>query len=197
MRIPRPVRFTPSMGVALLALLLSLGGYGYASGVPGHLAAAKHKKTTSGHADAAQDRALVRREAAKLRGPSGLTGTPGPTGAAGGPGPAGVAGQAATKLFADVDETQSVRRATAGVTISRLSAGNYKVLFAQDVSQCVAIASPGLASNNGTFPDEVVHAFPEFDRTPSYGPRNPNSVAVYTHTGGAFSDAPFNLAVFC
>jgi hypothetical protein len=84
------------MVVALIALFVAMGGSGYAATqLPGRASdsAAKRKKKPRRHADRAQDIALIRQQAARLRGPRGLPGSPGgPRGAKGAKGPKGAKG---------------------------------------------------------------------------------------------------------
>src|SRR5437660_571508 len=83
---------SPAMLIAVIALFVALGGTGYAArqlaSTPPH-----HKKKTT-HSDAAQDIALIKKQAAKLRGPTGLTGLRGPQGTQGDRGAQGPAGTA-------------------------------------------------------------------------------------------------------
>jgi hypothetical protein len=83
------------MVVALIALFVAMGGSGYAATqLPGKASdsAAKRKKKPRKHADRAQDIALIRQQAAKLRGPRGFRGLPGANGTNGTNGTNGVKG---------------------------------------------------------------------------------------------------------
>ena len=69
----------------------------------------------------------------------GLVGPQGPTGPKG---PQGEQGPAGAALFANVTGTGVLTNGTA-TSVSRLSTGFYVVTFAQNVSQCAVVATPG------------------------------------------------------
>ncbi len=79
-RLGRP---SPALAVALIALFVALGGTGYAASQLSQPGASVAKKKKSSHPDAAQDLKLIKKQAAKLKGPKGLKGDPGTAGAAG------------------------------------------------------------------------------------------------------------------
>jgi hypothetical protein len=90
------LRPTPSMAVAVMALVFAAGGGAYAANAV--TAKSKHHKRHKhhkpAHGDAKKDLALLRSHRSSLRGAKGATGPAGPAGPAGLGGPAGPTGAA-------------------------------------------------------------------------------------------------------
>ena len=123
-----------------------------------------------------------------------LAAIPGPQGPQGDQGPPGPAGEPGITLFASVysDGTVAFGNATGA---ERIDAGVYSVSFAQDVSQCAAVASSGLR------PDEPGPLF-RADATVSTGSFSTSEdneviVGVYVDSLGMTVDGSFFLIVAC
>ncbi len=123
-------------------------------------------------------------------GPRGTRGARGPRGLRGLRGPKGDPGISST-VWAVVSETGAIVRSKGGATINRESAGIYRVTFpGQDLRACAAIASI-----SATEAGDVLQAG-EAAAKPS--PTTANTVRVGTsNSAGAFTDKPFEVAVFC
>ena len=119
-------------------------------------------------------------------------------GAVGPQGPAGPAGAPAPKVFAWVDETATLRLSSSPPpTVSHPLTGKYQLTFSGlDLSNCVPVASPGGASNNGFSPTTQMDA--RIDSYPGFG-GDIHTVNIFptNASNGAAKDAPFNVAVFC
>jgi hypothetical protein len=207
-------RFTPSasMVVAIVALIVALGGTSYAvSSLPRNSVGSKQfkKGAVNGRALAAnaitsakvKDSSLLAKDFKAGQLPAGPQGAQGPQGLQGPQGPAGPAGASATALWAVVNGTGApigtnvpiVRSSgVVGTTTTTHSfAGEYRVQFDRDVSSCAYIAAVGQVGNSGQG-----FGFATAQGTNIGG----GSAAVFVQTfdeTGAEVDRQFHLAVFC
>jgi len=151
MRLRRP---SPAIFVASLALVVALGGTGYAAVVlPAGSVGTKQLQNGAVVAAKVKAHSLVAANFKQGQIPAGATGPQGAQGLAGPAGPAGAAGpkgDPATKLFATVRQ----KAAGGGVELGPSSgvqtlvrqgggSGIYQLTFNQDVSKCALVVSPG------------------------------------------------------
>ena len=123
--------------------------------------------------------------AARRPGARGPAGPPGPAGAAGPQGPAG----AVTKLWAVMNASGSIARTSGATSAGRLGAGQYEVIFNQDVRECAYVASIGDPSTGIILPGIAAVA---------RRAGNNNGVRVETRSlAGGFLDRSFHLLVVC
>ena len=118
--------------------------------------------------------------AAKTAGPQG---PPGPTGPSG---PSGPAGAAATALWASVDQNGTLVRNRGATSSQRNGTGSYQVIFNQNVTGCVYLATLG-------GPAITLPAFTAVHIKVGQLPAVPAGVQVFTEAG----DSAFFVAVFC
>jgi hypothetical protein len=125
-------------------------------------------------------------------GPAGPTGPQGPkgdTGPTGPAGPTGPQGPPATKLWAVVLADGSLVRSSGATASSRITDGEYRVDFNQNVTACAYLATIGNPQAGGPPPGAIVTAL-----------RVGTTNAVYVATfdlAGTHADRNFHLAVFC
>jgi hypothetical protein len=113
---------------------------------------------------------------------------PGPQGPPGPAGPAGPAG-AVTRLFAVMNASGSIARSQGTTSAGRLGAGNYEVVFNQNVSACAFVATIG---------DPAAITGPSGTTAVALRTGNANAVRVDTRSiTGSLSDRPFHLVVVC
>ncbi|TMK38337.1 MAG: hypothetical protein E6G56_15140 [Actinobacteria bacterium] len=123
--------------MAVLALFVGAGTGGALAGPSltggGGVAAAKKKKRKKGrkHADRAQDIALIRQQASKLRGPRGPRGTPG--GPPGPPGPVGPSNAIEVTNASSTATPDGVDKTVA--TLASLPAGSYAISAKANVTR--------------------------------------------------------------
>jgi len=188
---------SPALLVALAALLVALGGTGYAAAVlPANSVGTAQLKDgavvgrkVKAHSLRASSFAPGQAPQGK-QGKQGAQGLAGPAGAAGPPGAQGAQGpkgEPATKLFAVVQgSTGKAIVASPGVNSSRRGdgVGTYAVTFPQSVSDCSPVVS--IATSQGGQADGSVPA------------PGANLVNVDTFdSGGDPDDRDFSIAVFC
>ncbi len=125
-------------------------------------------------------------------------GAVGPRGPQGLQGLQGSPGTPAAKVFAWVDQTAALHLSSSPApTVSNPLTGVYKLTFSGlDLSNCVPVATPGQASNNGFFPTTQLDA--RIDSYPGQG-GDIHTVDVFPTDAstGAAKAAAFNVAVFC
>lgn len=132
MSVLKRFRPSPAMVIACLALLLALGGTGYAA-----IKLPRNSVTTI----QVKDRSLLARDFAAGQIPRGAVGPAGPAGPAGPTGPAGGAGSAAVK-WALVRADGGIAAQSGGITLAaKPSAGTYILTIGS-----VAAGKPILAS---------------------------------------------------
>jgi hypothetical protein len=146
------VRPSPAMAVACAALFVSLGGVGYAAIVlPANSVGTKHLKRNAVTSAKVKQHSLLRSDFKRgqiPRGPQGIQGARGVQGAQGIQGPKGDPGTPATRLWAYVSATGTLRGGGGVVASSRLSDGYYSVSFNQSIVNCAATAGYLRESND-------------------------------------------------
>ena len=147
-RLGRP---SPALVVASLALLVALGGTGYAAiSLPANSVGTRQLKNGAVVATKVKSHSLVAANFKAGQLPAGPAGPQGAQGLAGAAGPPGPKGDAATRLFATVKQNAGgsgvqLGPASGVVTLVRQGGGSgiYNLTFNQDVSKCAVVASPG------------------------------------------------------
>jgi hypothetical protein len=183
------------MIVACIALTVALGGGSYAATtLPKKSAAPERLKANAAKSNV---QATGPRGPAGPRGPRGFRGFKGPAGpagpagaagAAGATGPAGPKGDSATALWASVDNNGTLVRNKGAASALKVGTGQYQVIFNQDVTGCVYLATLGGPTTSNTS-GEVSTAQKS---------AIPAGVSVWTlNSNGTFGDRSFFLAVFC
>jgi hypothetical protein len=186
-------RFTPSpaMVIGCLALLLTLGGTGYA--------ASKALPRNSVTSIQVKDHSLLARDFKAGQLPRGATGPAGPAGPQGPAGPAGTGGTAAIK-WALVRADGGIAAQSGGITLAaKPSSGTYILGFGSAVTGKVILASGGYAGDGSDQRGETT-AGPcgggTEGRTCSVSDTS-SSVFVQTRSdGGSPADHSFYVAVF-
>ncbi|MGZ8693885.1 MAG: hypothetical protein ACXWYS_00405 [Gaiellaceae bacterium] len=204
-------RPSPATVIACLALLVALGGTGYAATqLPPNSVGRQQLRANVIDSSKVQDASLFARDFKKgqlprgLRGATGATGAAGPAGATGAVGATGATGAAgpkgdkgdpgtpATVLWARVNAAGALLSANKNaVSAQKLAVtGAYEVIFNQDVSSCSFAVQPGDAAPN---PGAGRLFLSAVNRT-----ANAAGVFVYSENqAGTGSDSPFHLQVFC
>jgi hypothetical protein len=193
MRLLSKFRPSPAMVVACLALLVALGGTGYAA-----VQALPRNSVTTVQV---KDHSLLARDfkAGQLpRGPQGPAGQAGPTGPAGPQGPAGPSGSANVK-WALVRPNGSVAAQSGGISVgAHPSSGNYIVNFGSAVTGKTILAS-GAYNNDASDQRGETTAGPcgtGEDRTCPTGFNTTSFVFVQTRSNsGTPADHSFYVAV--
>jgi hypothetical protein len=189
--------------LALLALFVALGGTSVAAG---NAVLARNSVGTRQVIDGSlqtNDLSTKARTALKgntgPRGATGAVGAQGATGAAGsngaagatgatGPqGPPGAPGQAASAFFVSVDADGSLVRNSGATRVDRVVVGTYRISFAADVTNCVALATAG---QDAALPSEDYHL------TTSRTGTSTVNVGIFDANDDPL-DRPFSLAVIC
>jgi hypothetical protein len=194
MRVLKSLTPSPAMVIACVALLLVLGGTGYAASQ-----ALPRNSVTSVQV---KDRSLLARDfkAGQVpRGPRGLAGPAGPAGPQGPAGPAGTGGTAAIK-WALVRADGGIAAQSGGITLAaKPSSGTYILSFGAAVTGKVILASGGYAGDASDQRGETT-AGPcgggTEGRTCTVSDTS-SSVFVQTRSdGGSPADHSFYIAVF-
>jgi len=188
-------RPSPAMVIGCLALLLTLGGTGYAASQ-----ALPRNSVTSVQV---KDRSLLARDfkAGQIpRGPAGPAGPAGAQGPAGPAGPAGAAGSGATSRWALVRPDGGIAAQSGGITLAaKPSAGTYILSFGSQVSGRPIIASAGYAADASDQRGET-SAGPcgggTEGRTCPTGDTTSNIFVQTRNDGGTPADHSFYVAVF-
>lgn len=207
-------RPSPATVIACLALLVALGGTGYAATqLPANSVGSLQLRPNAIDSSKVEDRSLLAKDfkqgqlprglrglrgatgaagAAGATGPAGAVGATGAAGAAGPKGDKGDPGAPATVLWARVNATGALLSANKNaVSAQKLGGtGAYEVIFNQDVSSCSFAVQPGDAAPN---PGAGRIFLSAVNRT-----TNAAGVFVYSENqAGMGSDSPFHLQVFC
>jgi hypothetical protein len=182
MRIIRRFRLSPALVVAGAALLIALGDTGWATVsqlVP------RSSVGTAQLRNNAVTSAKIKNGQVRLVDLARTARRPGPRGPAGPAGPAG----GVTRLWAVMNGSGSIARAAGTTSAGRLGTGAYEVIFGQDVTNCVYLATLGDPAAGATSGMVSVAR-----RT-----GNPNGVRVETRNAanGGLADRPFHVAVVC
>ena len=184
------VRPSPAMVVACAALFVSLSGAGYAAIVlPAKSVGTKHLKRNAVTSAKVKKHSLLRSDFKRGQLPRGPQGPQGIQGAQGIQGPKGDPGTPATRLWAYVSATGTLRGGSGVVASSRLFAGYFSVTFNQSIVNCAATANslhrsgdtPFNVSNHFTIMQEPTKLF----------------VQIWNSTQNQFMDIPFALIVAC
>jgi hypothetical protein len=171
--------------IAALALLVALGGTGYAAvTLPPNSVGARELKNNAVTGAKVRNRSLLAVDFKAGQLPVGPAGPAGPQGAK------GDKGDAATNLWAVVNANGRLSRWSGATVSARSSAGRYEVTFNRDVSNCAAVATIGNTTSTATPPTGRVQV------TTAQGKPAALLVVTYALTGAA-SDRPFHLAAFC
>jgi hypothetical protein len=155
---------SPSMAVALLALLVALGGTSYAAiNLPRNSVGSRELKPNAITGAKVKDRSLFANDFASGQLPRGPQGPAGPAGPAGAQGPQGP-GAGANILFARVTANGSLLpdgrgAVSAGKIDGNPAFNNYGVTFDRDISNCAwsvslygfgSPSAPGVTQVDGT-----------------------------------------------
>jgi hypothetical protein len=185
MKAVRRRRVSPALAVACVALLVALAETGWATVsqlVPRNSVGAaqlKNNAVTSAKIRNGQIRLADLHRTARRPGPRGRTGPAGPAGPAG----------TVTRLWAVANASGSLARAAGTTSSGRLAAGVYEVIFGQNVTNCVFVATVGDAGE-GTGANGAA--------TVTRRAGNANGVRVETRNlAGALADRAFHLLVVC
>jgi len=160
------VRLSPATVIACIALLVALGGTGYAaSSLPSNsvgTAQLKNNAVTNskiaGNAvttTKVRNHSLLRVDFANgqipvgPRGPVGPPGAPGAAGARGPTGPAGAPGAGAATQWALVSGGGGIIAGSSGVSVQHPSTGNYYVVFSSAVTGKAILATQSLRDTDG------------------------------------------------
>ena len=180
------------MVIGCLALLLALGGTGYAASQ-----ALPRNSVTSVQV---KDRSLLTRDFKAGQLPRGPAGPAGPAGAQGPAGPAGPAGGSASARWALVRPDGGIAAQSGGITLAaKPSAGTYILSFGSQVSGRPIISSAGYAADASDSRGET-SAGPcgggTEGRTCPTGDTNTNIFVQTRNDGGTPADHSFYVAVF-
>jgi len=162
------VRLSPATVIACIALLVALGGTGYAAtSLPSNsvgTAQLKNNAVTNskiaGNAvttSKVKNHSLTRVDFASGQiptGPRGPVGPPGPAGAAGarGPtGPAGAPGSGAATQWALVSGSGGIIAGSSGVSVQHPANGNYYVVFGSPLTGKAILATQAITDIDGGF----------------------------------------------
>jgi hypothetical protein len=180
------------MVIGCLALLLALGGTGYAASQ-----ALPRNSVTSVQV---KDRSLLARDFKAGQIPRGPAGPAGPAGAQGPAGPAGPAGGSASARWALIRPDGGIAAQSGGITLAaKPSAGTYILSFGSQVSGRPIIASAGYAADSSDSRGET-SAGPcgggAEGRTCATGDTNSNVFVQTRSDAGSPADHSFYVAVF-
>jgi hypothetical protein len=190
--LPRRLKVSPALVVASLALLVALGETGWATFQQIRPNSVGTQQIRAGAVTAPKIKTAavttnkIRNRTIRLADLHPRARRPGPPGPAGPAGPAG----AVTRLWAIINGSGSIARGVGVTSAGRMGLGQYEVIFAQDVQNCVYNANVGDPTN-------ITGGTVGFAMTG----RRPNNVAgVRVNTrnaqGGA-ADRNFHLLVVC
>jgi hypothetical protein len=135
----KALRPSPALVVATIALLVALGGSGYAAvalTLPANSVGTAQLKSNAVISSKVKDHSLLKADFASGQipaGPRGAPGAPGAPGPAGARGPTGPAGTASTK-WALVGKDGTLIAGSTGVVVVQASAGQYYVNFGSSVA---------------------------------------------------------------
>jgi hypothetical protein len=192
MSLLKSFRPSPAMVIGCLALLLALGGTGYAASQ-----ALPRNSVTSVQV---KDRSLLARDFKAGQLPRGAAGPAGPAGAAGPAGPAGPAGGSASARWALVRPDGGIAAQSGGITLAaKPSAGTYILSFGSQVSGRPIVSSAAYAADGSDSRGET-SAGPcgggTEGRTCPTGDTNTNVFVQTRNDAGSPADHSFYVAVF-
>ena len=185
------LRPSPAMVVACAALFVSLGGVGYAAIVlPANSVGTKQLKRNAVNSAKVKKYSLLRSDFKRgqvPRGPQGLQGIPGAQGIQG---PKGDPGTPATRLWAYVSATGTLRGGGGVVASSRTSSGSFRVTFNQSIVNCAATANYLRAFSDGSLNVANHFTIIQFDPTEL-------RMYIWNSSLNQAMDIPFALIVAC
>lgn len=188
------VRPSPAMVVACAALFVSLSGAGYAAIVlPAKSVGTKHLKRNAVTSAKVKKHSLLRSDFKRgqiPRGPQGVQGIQGIQGIQGVQGPKGDPGTPATRLWAYVSATGTLRGGSGVVASSRISSGSFSVTFNQSIVNCAATAN--YLRRGGDSALNVSNHFLIIQFQPTE-----LQVYIWNSTQNQTMDIPFALIVAC
>jgi hypothetical protein len=185
------VRPSPAMVVACAALFVSLSGASYAAIVlPAKSVGTKHLKRNAVTSAKVKKYSLLRSDFKRGQIPRGLQGVQGIQGVQGVQGAKGDPGTPATRLWAYVSATGTLRGGAGVVASSRTSSGNFRVTFNQSIVNCAATANYLRNSNDSALNVSNHFTIIQFDPTVL-------QVYIWNSTQSQTMDIPFALIVAC
>jgi hypothetical protein len=186
-------RPTPALIVSLMALVLAMGGFAVAAIPDGsgvfHACYKKKKGTLRLVSSSSKCKKSERSVSWNQKGANGANGA---AGAKGDKGDKGDAGTPATKLWAVVDGSTSptLARSSGAISVNRLAAGQYRVVFNQEISACAFVTS-GDGNGVGGVPEDI------YGSTHVSSAGNDTVFIILRDNTGAQVDGDITLAVFC
>jgi hypothetical protein len=188
------VRPSPAMVVACAALFVSLSGVGYAAIVlPANSVGTKQLKRNAVTSAKVKQYSLLRSDFKRgqiPQGPKGPQGPQGVPGAQGIQGPKGDPGTPATRLWAYVSPTGTIRGGSGVVASSRVFDGYYSVSFNQSIVNCAATATYLRESNDVGFNLSNHFGITRFSTTEF-------RINIWNSTINDAPNLPFGLIVVC
>ena len=185
------LRPSPAMVVASAALFVSLGGVGYAAIVlPANSVGTKQLKRNAVNSAKVKKHSLLRSDFKRGQVPRGPQGLQGIQGAQGIQGPKGDPGTPATRLWAYVSATGTLRGGGGVVATSRTSSGSFRVTFNQSIVNCAATANYLRAFSDSSLNVENHFTIIQLDPTEL-------RVFIWNSYLNQAVDIPFSLIVAC
>ena len=182
------LRPSPAMVVACAALFVSLGGVGYAAiTLPKNSVGTKQLKRNAVNSAKVKKHSLLRSDFKRgqiPRGPQGAKGIQGTQG------PKGDPGTPATRLWAYVSATGTLRGGSGVVASSRDSLGDFRVTFNQSIVNCAATANYLRSVGDSGLNTSNHFTIIQFDPTELL-------VDIWNSTLNQEMDIPFALIVAC
>jgi hypothetical protein len=185
------VRPSPAMVVACAALFVSLSGVGYAAIVlPANSVGTKHLKRNAVTSAKVKNRSLLSSDFKRGQLPRGPQGPQGIQGVQGIQGAKGDPGTPATRLWAYVSGTGTIRGGSGVVASSRVLDGYYSVSFNQSIVNCAATATYLRESNDVGFNLSNHFGITRFSTTEF-------RINIWNSTINDAPNLPFGLIVVC
>jgi len=146
------VKLSPATVIACIALLVALGGTGYAAvTLPRNSVGNAQLKNDAVTTSKVKNHSLLRVDFASGQvppGPRGPVGPPGPAGAAGARGPTGPAGAGAATQWALVGGGGGVVASSGGVSVQHPATGNYYVTFSNALTGKAILSTQALTDTD-------------------------------------------------
>jgi len=150
MKLIRKLRVSPATAIACAALVIALGGTGYAA-----VNALPRNSVTSVQVKNHSLLAVDFRKGQLPRGAEGPAGPPGPPGQNGSTGPAGQPGAGAASKWALVNPNGSIAAQSGGIKVTSHTTGQYILDLGMALNQQLIVASGGFA-NDGSERGQVI-----------------------------------------
>jgi hypothetical protein len=177
-----------SMVVAFIALLVAMGGTGYAAiALPKNSVGTKQLKRNAVNSAKVKKHSLLRSDFKRGQIPRGPQGAQGIQGVQG---PKGDPGTPATKLWAYVSATGTLRGGSGVVASSRSSSGTFHVTFNQSIVNCAATANYRRRGGDSALNVSNHFLIIQFQPTEL-------EVYIWNSTKNQTMDIPFALIVAC